>query len=34
MAQIFDGKLFVHYGQAYIFTYRGCEFYLEDCFTG
>ncbi len=34
MAQIFDGKLYVHYGQAYIFTYIGCDFYLDDCFTG
>jgi hypothetical protein len=34
MTQIFDGTISVHYAQAYVFTYRGADFYLEDCFVG
>jgi hypothetical protein len=34
MTQIFDGTISVSYGQAYVFTYRGADFHLDDCFVG
>ena len=36
MPRIFDGKLSVHYGQAYIFTNKGHDWegYLSECFFG
>jgi hypothetical protein len=32
MTEVFNGELYVHYGQAYVFSYRGCDFSLMDCF--